>query len=134
MKAGYLQDRTVQELRIWRAESRFNGDDDYIFTVTGTAPVTNAAIGQRFKATLEFLGYEATGWTPYWLRHSFVTYGLEVLDEATLSALAGHSVMVSKKTYQHADDETLYKKTAAAGEKLHKRDTPLLLEKKCDTK
>lgn len=118
VKAAYLQDRTVQELAIWRAESRFNGDDDYIFTVTGQAPVSNAAIGQKFRKVLEELGYESTGWTPYWLRHSFVTYGLEVLGEAEIAALAGHSVQVSRATYQHADDETLYRRTAPIRKKL----------------
>lgn len=36
-----------------------------------------------------------------------------------------YSNIIIKKTYQHADDETLYKKTAAAGEKLLKRDSKL---------
>lgn len=120
VKPGYLQERTVQELAIWRAESRFNSDDDFIFTVTGTTPVSNAAIGQAFKRALERLGYDATGWTPYWLRHSFVTYSLEALDESEVAMLAGHSIQVSRSQYQHPDDETLYRKSAGVRGKLAK--------------
>jgi len=118
VKAGYLQDRTVQELAIWRAESRFADDDDYLFTVNGDTPISNAAIGQKFRKVLESLGYESTGWTPYWLRHTFVTLGQEKLGEAEVAALAGHSVQVSRSTYQHADDETLYRKTRQLKDKL----------------
>lgn len=121
-KPAYLQDRTVQELAIWRAESRFNGDADYMFTVTGDAPVSNAAIGQAFARTLARLGYDSTGWTPYWLRHTFVTRNLRVLTEAEVSMLAGHSVQVSRSNYQHRDDETMYEQSSGAREKLRKRE------------
>ena len=86
----------------------------------GTTPVSNAAIGQVFKRALERLGYDATWWTPYWLRHSFVTYSLEALDESEVAMLAGHSVQVSRSQYQHPDDETLYRKSAGVRGKLVK--------------
>ena len=118
-KPGYLQARTVQELAIWRAESRFNRDDDFIFTLSGDAPITTAAIGDAFKRALAHLGYKATGWTPYWLRHSFVTYSMESLTEAEVMMLAGHSSKITDKIYQHPDDETLYRQSAGARKKLN---------------
>ncbi|MDR2662258.1 MAG: hypothetical protein LBC31_04600, partial [Treponema sp.] len=38
VKAGFLTARTVQELDIWRAESRWPGEGDFVFTADGKAP------------------------------------------------------------------------------------------------
>ncbi|MDR1307451.1 MAG: tyrosine-type recombinase/integrase, partial [Treponema sp.] len=76
VKAGFLTVRTVQELDIWRAESRRSGDGDFVFTADGRAPLTNAAIVKAFRRGLAAAGVENKAWTPYWLRHSFGTYSL----------------------------------------------------------
>ena len=118
IKPGYLQVRTAQELSIWRAESQFNGDQEFMFNVTGKSPVSNAAIGDAFQRALGRLGYDGTGWTPYWLRHSFVTYALESLDDSEVIMLAGHSSMQMSQNYRHPDDEIILKRSKGIREKL----------------
>jgi integrase len=114
-RPGYLQERTVQELAIWRAESRHNGDDDFMFIINGKTTISNAAIGDAFERALK---YDATGWTLYWLRHSFVTYSLEVLSPREVQDLAGHSSEIVDRAYQHPDDQTLYMKGFESKKKL----------------
>jgi integrase len=119
-KAGFLSARTIQELDIWRAESRWPGDDDYVFTANGKTPVTNAAIVKAFRRGLASVNIDNKDWTPYWLRHSFGTYALETLDEAEISALMGNSVTVLRQHYLHPDDDTIYRSSAAVQKKLDK--------------
>jgi integrase len=120
VKAAFLSKRTIQELDIWRSESRWSGDGDYVFTVNGKAPVTNAAIIKAFRRGLAEAGIDNKDWTPYWLRHSFGTYALETLEEAEISALMGTGVTVLRKHYLHPDDETLYRSAAEVQKKLDK--------------
>jgi len=126
VKAGFLNPRTVQELDIWKLETKHNGENDYVFTAKGDKPVTNEAIGKVFKRGLKQLEKENINWksnplwTPYWLRHSFGTYQMEVLDEEEIAALMGNGVAVLKQHYQHPDNETLYKSTIGIKEKLDK--------------
>ena len=118
IKPSYLSERTAQELAIWRAESRFHRDEDYIFTANGKAPVTDAAIGQAFSKALARLGYDATGWTPYWLRHTFVTHAMEALDDLEVEMLTGHTNLATNKIYRHATDKTMLKRTRHLRDKL----------------
>jgi integrase len=119
-KAGFLTARTVQELDIWRAESRWNGDADYVFTANGRAPVTDTAVINAFRRGLAAVKIDNKDWTPYWLRHSFGTYGLETLSEQEISALMGNGVVVLRRHYLHPDDETLYRSAVDIQEKLDK--------------
>jgi integrase len=117
-KAGFLTPRTVQELDIWRAESRFSSDADFIFTSDGKSPVTNGGIVKAFHRGLAAAGITGKSWTPYWLRHSFGTYSLETLSEQEIAALMGNGVTVLRKHYLHPDDETLYRSAEGIREKL----------------
>lgn len=115
VRAGRLSPRTLQELAIWRMESRFSGDDDLIFTLDGREPVTDAAIGQAFRRGLRAIGVSTekgqpgAAWTPYWLRHTFVTYSLAHLTIAEVALLAGHSEAIARGVYAHPDDEVVLK-------------------------
>jgi integrase len=126
VKAGFLNARTVQELDIWRTETRRGGDEDFVFTAKGDKPVTNEAVTKAFRRGLtqiekENNGWEANhAWTPYWLRHSFGTYQMEVLEEEEIAALMGNGVAVLQRHYQHPDDETLYKSSEGIKKKLDK--------------
>jgi integrase len=120
VKAGYLSARTVQELAIWRAESKHAGDADFIFTLDGEAPVTNAGIVKAFRRGISGLGLNAPHWTPYYLRHSFVTYQAEILSREELQALAGHTNEATNRIYQHLDDMGVYRQNLSAKEKLDK--------------
>jgi integrase len=135
VKAGFLTIRTIQELEIWRAESRRNADGDFVFTATGAAPVTNEATLKAFKRGVARAKAENDrqenpepwepnpAWTTYWLRHSFGTYQMENLSDEEISSLMGNGVGVLRQHYQHPDDETLYRKTRAIQEKLdHARE------------
>jgi integrase len=117
-KAGFLSPRTIQELDIWRAESRWPADTDYVFTASGKAPVTNEAIIKAFRRGLAAVKISNADWTPYWLRHSFGTYSLETLSEQEISALMGNGVTVLRRHYLHPDDDTLYRSNADIKEKL----------------
>jgi integrase len=121
---GFLNERTVQELDIWRAESRLGGDKDFVFTIKGDKPVTNEAVTKAFRRGLAQIEKENEGWkhnpkwTPYWLRHSFGTYQMEVLEEEEIASLMGNGVAVLKRHYQHPDDETLYRSSEGIKKKL----------------
>jgi integrase len=124
VKAGFLSPRIIQELDIWRSESRFALDTDFVFTVTGKAPVSIEAIIKAFCRSLARIEQDSPGWkaapewSPYWLRHSFGTYQMEVLDEEEIAALMGNGVAVLKRNYQHPDDETLYNSMKKTKDKL----------------
>ena len=117
VKAGSISLRTAQELAIWRSVSLYSGDDDFILTRNGKAPITNDGIRRAFVSGLAAVGLEAERWTPYWLRHSFVTYSLGALSEEEVALLAGHSVEVDR-IYQHPDDELALARSKAARGKL----------------
>jgi integrase len=118
VKAGFPSVRTIQELDIWRAESRHGQDDDYVFTIDGDAPVTNEAVVKAFRRGLAFVKIDEPRWTPYWLRHSFGTYQMENLSDEEISSLMGNGVVVLRRSYQHPDDETLYLKNRGIQRKL----------------
>jgi integrase len=118
IRAGYLQMRTVQELAIWRAESRHAADDEFMFTATDGPPVSGAAVGDAFERALKRLGYDAEGWTPYWLRHSFVTYALETLNDQEVLMLAGHSNIITNAIYRHPDDATILRRSVSIRDKM----------------
>jgi site-specific recombinase XerD len=107
-----LSIRTIQELDIWQAESRWNQDDDYVFTTNGRTPVSNTAVVKSFRRGLTAVGIDNKDWTPYWLKHSFGTYALETLSEEEISSLMGNGVTVLRRHYLHPDDETLYRSAA----------------------
>lgn len=110
VRPGYLSERTVQELLIWKEQTMTADDMDFVFTAPGRSnPVSEASIGNCFERAMKRLGYVDSTWTPYYLRHSFGTYKLEILDEASLMLLMGHASSVTSKGYQHPDDETVYK-------------------------
>jgi integrase len=120
VKAAFLSVRTIQELNIWRAESRRIEGIDFVFSRNGKTPVTNTAVAKAFRRGLAAVGIDNKDWTPYWLRHSFGTYALETLDEAEISALMGNGVTVLRKHYLHPDDETLYRSSVEVQKKLDK--------------
>ncbi|MDR2597147.1 MAG: site-specific integrase [Treponema sp.] len=126
VKAGFLNRRTVQELDIWRMETKWNSGADFVFTAKGKSPVTNEAVTKAFRRGLDQVEKENREWrsdpkwTPYWLRHSFGTYQMEVLEESEISALMGTGAAVLKRHYQHPDNETLYKSSEGIQKKLDK--------------
>jgi site-specific recombinase XerD len=82
--------------------------------------VTNNGVVKAFRRGLAAAGLDGKAWTPYWLRHSFGTYQLEVLKEEELSRLMGTGVAVLKRHYLHPDNETLYRANEGIKEKLDK--------------
>jgi integrase len=130
VKAGFLAVRTIQELEIWRAESSWKKDNDFVFTLDGKTPVTNPAMLWAFRRGVAAAKREndrqeshepwepSPAWSPYWLRHSFGTHQMANLSDEEISSLLGNGVAVLRKHYQHPDDETLYRKTKGIQEKL----------------
>jgi len=118
IKPSYLSERTAQELAIWRAESRKHDDGDYIFPGRGEAPVTDAAVGVAFERALRSLGFDTTGWTPYYLRHTFATKAMEVLNDQELQMLLGHTNLTTNKIYRHPSNETMLKRTKGFRDRL----------------
>jgi hypothetical protein len=90
----------------------------------GNKPVTNEAVGKAFRRGLKQVEEENEGWkanpewTPYWLRHSFGTYQMEVLNDDEIASLMGNGVAVLQRHYQHPDDETLFRSTEGIRNKL----------------
>jgi len=117
VKAPGISARAAQELAIWRAESRNAEDGDFIFSVDGVSPVAAASIIAAFRRGLVEAGVDAAHMTPYWLRHSFVTYSLATLSEEEVAALAGHSVEVDR-LYQHPTDALALYRSREARRKL----------------
>lgn len=119
VKASGISERTHRELMAWKEETGFPGDDDFIFTQTGRAPLTDAGILMAFRRGLKRVGIEAEGWSPYWLRHTFVTEALRVLTPQQIADLAGHSVEVSR-IYQHPTDEIILAKSKESRDTLER--------------
>ncbi|MGA2548196.1 MAG: hypothetical protein ABSF43_16740 [Rectinemataceae bacterium] len=82
--------------------------------------MTGAGILKAFRRGLAAVGLEAERWTPYWLRHSFITYSLDSLEDSELLMLAGHTNLITNAIYRHPDDEIVLKRSKAAREKLDK--------------
>jgi len=119
LRAVGLSTRTVQELSIWRAQSPFPGEDDYIFTATGTKGLTSDSMLHAFRrGAVRALGERAARWITYSLRHNFVSRSLPLLSEAEIGILAGHSVEVQRKFYQDIDIQTALERSREAREKL----------------
>ena len=49
VKAGFLNERSVQELDIYRVESRWRDNSNFVFTINGKSPVTILETGQDFQ-------------------------------------------------------------------------------------
>lgn len=117
---AYVSIRTAQELEIWRLESRFNTAEDYIFTTDGRVPLSIATIENVFKRALAYLGYDATGWTPYWLRHTFISYAAEALDDSQMLMAVGHTTIGMNKNYRHLTDKIVLKRSVGIRDSLDK--------------
>lgn len=84
--------------------------DDFVFTLSGAAPVSGMGVISAFRRGLKAAGYAGEPWTPYWLRHSFGTYHLADLDDSELLMLMGHTNIVTNATYRHPDDDIVRKR------------------------
>jgi len=108
VRPAYFSERTIQELRIWREETHLPDDMDFIFVAPHRRkPVSQGPTENAFKRALVQLGYEGKDWTPYYIRHSFGTYKMEILEQPDIEKLMGHASSVTTKGYQHPDDETV---------------------------
>jgi len=111
-KPGLPSPAALQALKAWKESTKFSGLKDWIFTHDGKSPISNAAAEKRFREVMEKMGYGDRGWTPYWLRHTFITYGKEKWTEEQLRMLAGDSDRING--YKHPDAEALYKESIEA--------------------
>jgi integrase len=118
VRAAFLSQRTLQELAIWREETKHSGDDDFIFMQSGAAPVTDEGIIKAFRAGVKAAGLDHHEWTPYWLRHSFITHNLDVLTDREMETLAGHTNAQTNAIYRHPDDEAVLKRAKPIQDKL----------------
>lgn len=120
VRASFISARTVQELAIWRSESRFAGDGDFVFTQSGAAPVTSEGVIKAFRAGLKAAEINEPSWTPYWLRHSFATHALESLSDQELELLMGHTNIQTNLVYRHPDDAAVRRRALPLRDKLDK--------------
>lgn len=120
MKPGWPTKATIEVLKRWKKETLSSQDTDWVFTYSrrgmAKAPVSNEAAIKAFRVAMDRNGYGDRGWTPYWLRHTFITYGQEVLGPEDMKLLAGDYHHLDG--YDHSDEETLYKKGMNAKNKL----------------
>lgn len=108
VRPAYFSERTAQELTIWREEAEHADDMDFVFLAPHrTKPVSQASTGKAFEKALKLLGYEGKDWTPYYIRHSFGTYKMEILQQTDIERLLGHASSITTEGYQHPDDETV---------------------------
>lgn len=108
VRPAYLSERTIQELKIWREEAEHADDMDFVFLAPHRKkPVSQASTGNAFKKALKALGHEGKDWTPYYIRHSFGTYKMEILPQPDIERLMGHASSITTEGYQHPDDETV---------------------------
>ena len=122
--AAYISSRTVQELRIWHAETAHGEGADWIFTQDGASPVTPNGVINAFRAGVKSAGLDHPEWTPYWLRRSFVTHNLDVLDDREIETLAGHTNAQTNAVYRHPDDALILKRTKSIRDKLDRKREP----------
>ena len=120
MKPGWPTKTTIEVIKRWKKETLYHHDSDWIFVYSrkgvGRHPVSNEAAIKAFKIAMERNGFGDRGWTPYWLRHTFITYGQEVLGPEDIKLLAGDYHHIDG--YDHSDEEGLFKKGLEAKKKL----------------
>lgn len=117
VRAGDLSAAALAELALWREESRCGGDEDLVFHTDGKA-ISSAGFREAMRAALKRIGCEGTPYTPYWIRHSFVTYALAALDAREVALLAGHSETIAQAVYSHPDDRVVIQQSLKARRKL----------------
>jgi len=83
--------------------------------------VTGESIIKAFRAGVQAAGFDHPEWTPYWLRHSFITHNLDVLTDREIETLAGHTSAVTNAIYRHPSDEVVLERAGKIQRKLDKK-------------
>jgi integrase len=79
-----------------------DGDAQYVFRTTRGTLLPQQDARERFAAAMQYLGIE--GATRHTLRHTAITRMIEAgLSATVISAIAGISIDVLKKKYDHSD-------------------------------
>lgn len=119
VRPAFVSVRAAQELAIWREQAEHREDGDFVFSMPGKSnPVSNHAMGAAFRHGLAVAGYADQPWTPYYLRHSFGTHYLDVLDDKELMVLMGHSSIITSAVYRHPDDDLILSRSKGLRDKL----------------
>lgn len=119
VRPAFVSERTKIELAIWRDSIPELHDTDFVFCRqdTGT-PISTHTLCDAFRAGIVRAGFGGEPWTPYYLRHSFGTHYLNVLDDKELMVLMGHSSIITSAIYRHPDDELILERSRGLRDKL----------------
>jgi integrase len=105
-KPAIITDQTAFEIELLRKRLRPK-PEDYIFVNRKGIPYSPHRLCWNFKKAVERAGIGRPEWTPYFLRHTFNTRMLEVLDDKIVGRLMGHTTEEMRRHYRHADAESL---------------------------
>lgn len=85
------------------------------------SPGDGEGIIAAFRSGVRAAGFEHPEWTPYWLRHSFITHNLDILSDREIETLAGHTSAVTNAIYRHPSDEVVLERAGKIQRKLEKK-------------
>ena len=105
-KPAILTDQTSTEIEALRKKVKPK-PGDYIFANKYNIPYSNHRLADNFREAVKRAGIDRPDYTPYWLRHTFVTRMLERMNQKTVNQLSGHRTEAMVRHYNHADAESL---------------------------
>jgi integrase len=106
VKPALVKEETARELEILKAKTKPN-PDDFIFAGMNNIPYDTHRLCWNFRAGLKRAGIDKPEYTPYWLRYTFNTRGLENLPDEIVRRLMGHKTVGMTLRYRDADVESL---------------------------
>jgi len=113
--------RLQRALADWRAQARFVGDEDFVFSLKTNSPIDlHNAKARHIKPACIKLGLPLMSWHDF--RHTYTTWGRRagVKAETMRDQLGHHSVQLTLDLYSHVDDR--------AAEAAHIEDYASLME------
>jgi integrase len=105
-KPALITERTAVEIETMRRKLKPKLED-YIFANCYGVPYATRRLSWNFREGVRRAGLNRLEITPYWLRHTWNTRMLEVLDDEIVGHLMGHVTEGMRLRYRHADEESL---------------------------
>jgi integrase len=110
-KPAIITERTAEEIEALRRKVRPE-PEDYLLCNCHGIPYDTHRLSWNFRESVRRSGLDRPELTPYWLRHTYNTRMLEVLDDKTVGHLMGHNTEAMRRHYRHADEESLRREAA----------------------
>jgi integrase len=105
-KPAIISEQTAGEIEALRRKVK-PAPEQYIFANCKGIPYSTHRLSWAFHRAVKLAKLDRPEITPYFLRHTFNTVMLEVLEDKTVSHLMGHSTENMRQRYRHAGLDSL---------------------------